>query len=311
MKDIVQSATFMIHSTNVEDSDSDSESDASSASGEYRIDDIIEDLKTDIQCLVDLGPRFKEPIRDRALIEEAALPSQGATWNPAECLASRIRHRYPNSDADFTRILGQTNWDRARELYALKETNTRKVQRPAAKPELDPGLPRSVVASDFRDSGVGTSVATPSSYAETVLSYHGTKGGAVKIPQVPSEGPMGKPFPCDICGHMCQLPVANWKSFWKYGAPFYSLGIITIIQSGANHWATENMSSLISSHMFALFQVAASAGPHSRRRRPGCTTSSWNMALPTSQRTCHAPFAKKLSKAERHLIWRGIWRRSP
>jgi hypothetical protein len=311
MKDLVQSATFMMHSTNVEDSDSDSESDSSSASGEYRIEDTIEDLKTDIQCLVDLGPRFKEPIRDRALIEEVALPSQAAIWDPAEYLASRIRHRYPNSDAGFAGILGQTNWDRAQELYALKEANTRKVQRPAAKPELEPGLPRSVVASDFHDSGLGTSVATPSSYAETVLSYHGTNGGAVKIPQIPSEGLMGKPFPCDICGHMCQLPVANWKSFWKYGAPLYSLGTITIIQSGANYCATENMSSLILGHMFALFQVAASVGPHSRRKRPGCTTSSWNMALPTSQRAYHAPSARKISEAERHLIWRGILRRFP
>lgn len=168
---------------------------------------------------MDLGPRFKEPIRDRVAVEEPALPSQLTTWNPAEYLASRIRHRYPKCDAGFTQILGQSNWDRAQRLYALKETNTREVQQPAGKAELEPGLPGTVVASDFHDSGLGTSVATPSSYAETVLSYRGAKGGSIKIPQVPPEGLMGKPFSCDICGHMCQLPVANWKTFWKYGSP--------------------------------------------------------------------------------------------
>ncbi|KAK4038583.1 hypothetical protein C8A01DRAFT_37492 [Parachaetomium inaequale] len=204
-----------IHSADGSDSDSDSESDSLSVSGDSTLEDIIADIKTDIQCLVDLGPRYKEPIRDRTFKEQAALPSPVTTWNPAEHLASRIRHRYPKGDVALARILGQTNWDRFKRLKASKEANAKAAERPAVKPEAASEALGTVVASDFHDSGLGTSVATPSLYAETVLSYHGTKGGSIKIPQVPAEGLGGKPFVCDICGRMCQLPVVNWKSFWK------------------------------------------------------------------------------------------------
>ncbi|KAH6631005.1 hypothetical protein B0J18DRAFT_117931 [Chaetomium sp. MPI-SDFR-AT-0129] len=72
-----------------------------------------------------------------------------------------------------------------------------------------------IVASDFHDSGLGTSMATPSSYAETVMSYLGTKGGSIKIPPVPPEAMQGNPFTCDVCGRKCRLPGANCKLFWK------------------------------------------------------------------------------------------------
>jgi hypothetical protein len=221
----------VVHGADGSESDSDSESDSSSVSGDPTLEDIIADIKTDIQCLVDLGPRYKEPIRDRTVKEQAALPTLVPKWDPAEHLASRIRHRYPKGDVALARILGQANWDRFNRLKASKEANAQAAERPAVKPEVAPGAPGTVVASDFHDSGLGTSVATPSSYAETVLSYHGTRGGSIKIPQVPAEGLGGKPFVCDICGRMCQLPGVNWKSFWKYGELFLH---VTSPQGSAN-----------------------------------------------------------------------------
>jgi len=211
-KELADIAASDVHVADHSESDSDSESDESSSFGDYTYETMIEDLKTDIQCLVDLGPRYKEPIRDKVVEEESSMSAQVKTWDPAEYLTSRIRHRYPNGDVALTQVLGQVNWERARRLYALKETNAGAGQRPA--PGTKP--PGTVVASDFYDSGLGTSVATPSSYAETVFSYHGTQGGSIKIPPVPTEGLDGNPFPCDICGRMCRLPGASWKSLWKY-----------------------------------------------------------------------------------------------
>lgn len=212
-------ASFAIHSVDHSDSESDSGSEASSTSGDYTVEDIVEDLKTDIQCLVDLGPRYKEPIRDRVVVEKAALPPPVANWDPAEHWASRIRHRYPHGDAAFAQFLGQTNWDRAQRLYSWKERNIREAQQPAATagPAYKPS--GTVGASDFQDSGLGTSIVTPSSYAETLLSYHGTNGGSIKIPTIPAEAVEGSQFVCDICGRLCHFPRTNLKSFWKYAWP--------------------------------------------------------------------------------------------
>ena len=203
-----------IHGADDSDSGSDSESDLCVDVGHDALQDIIEDLSTDIQCLVDLGSRFKEPIRDRPGKEEAALPTQLSTWDLSKFMAARIRHRYPNGDDAFIEVQGRVNWERRQRLYALKEASNQGLQQLTPKPES--ATPKTLVASDFYDSGLGTSVATPSSYAETVFSYHGTSGGSIKIPPVPAEGLESKPFACDICGRPCQLPASNWKSFWKY-----------------------------------------------------------------------------------------------
>ncbi len=208
--EISVSATYGAEDSDLgSDSGSDPGSDFWAGVGDDAVHDIIEDLSTDIQCLVDLGSRFKEPIRDRPSKEVAALPTQVSEWDPSKSMAARIRHRYPDGDHAFIEIQGQVNWERRQRLYASKESSARDPQRSIQ-------TAGTLVASEFHDSGLGTSVATPSSYAETVLSYHGTKGGSIKIPPVPAEGLEGKPFACDICGRRCQLPASNWKSFWKY-----------------------------------------------------------------------------------------------
>jgi hypothetical protein len=213
-RDVLEATTFAIHDADGRDADnSDSGSDGSSLSEQGSVEDTIEDLKTDIQCLVDLGPRYKEPIRDRAVAEKAALPAAVASWDPAEYLTSRICHRYPDADAELARSLGRANWNRFQRLRAAKEQNLREEAQQKTEPDLKP--PSTALASDFRDSGLGASVATPSSYAETLLSYHGTKGGSIKIPPVPPESLQGKWFACDICGRSCRLPRTNWKPFWK------------------------------------------------------------------------------------------------
>lgn len=219
---VVETMTFAIPDADGSDSDTDSsdfEADpesVSSSSEDISIGEIIEDIETDIQCLVDLGPRYREPIRDKAVVEEAARPKPVTTWDPAELLTSRIRHRYPKADPKLAHSLGQANWDRIQRLYAEKERNSREAQQPATTNPASVSMPPgTIVASDFHDSGLGTSMATPSSYAETIMSYHDTKGGSIKIPPVPTEAMQGNPFTCDICGRECRLPSANWKSFWK------------------------------------------------------------------------------------------------
>lgn len=214
-RDLIEEVTFTNEGDDSSDSESDFGSDRSSLTNDFNIEEIIKDLETDIRCLVDLGPRYKEPIRDRTVKEQPASPSLAVKWDPAEHLASRIRHRYPNGDAAFAHILGQINWERAKRLYAAREANARVSERRAIKLAPVSREKGTVVASDFHDSGLGTTLASPTSYAETVLSYRGTKGGSISVPQIPPEGMQGEPFTCSICGCTCQLPEANWKSSWK------------------------------------------------------------------------------------------------
>ncbi|KAK1754018.1 hypothetical protein QBC47DRAFT_385416 [Echria macrotheca] len=194
--------------------DSDSDADSISGLGHDAIDDIIEDLKTDVRCLVDLGPRYGEPVRDTAAEEKAADPSQYSAWNPGVYLASRIRDRYPDGDDALIKVLGQTNWDRALRLYERKEQS--KLESNQSPVEIDT-THRTVVASEFHDSGLGTSISTPNSYAQTVVSYAvaNTNGSPIRIPEPPPAALAGNPFPCSLCGARCFFHRLTWKRGWK------------------------------------------------------------------------------------------------
>ncbi|EAQ85530.1 hypothetical protein CHGG_09544 [Chaetomium globosum CBS 148.51] len=130
-RDLIEEATFANGGDDGSDSGSDSGSDTSSVTSDFNIEEITKDLKTDILCLVELGPRYKEPIRDRTVEEQPVLPSLAMNWDPAEHLASRIRHRYPDGDALLAHVFGKMNWERAKRLYAAREANARAVERPS------------------------------------------------------------------------------------------------------------------------------------------------------------------------------------
>ncbi|KAH6843469.1 hypothetical protein B0I37DRAFT_315039 [Chaetomium sp. MPI-CAGE-AT-0009] len=146
-RDLIEEATFANGGDGGSDSASDSGSDASSIANDCTIEEIIKDLETDIRCLVDLGPRYKEPVRDRTVKEQPAFPSLAVNWDPAEHLASRIRHRYPQGDTHLTEVLGYANWERVKRLYASREANARAAERPTVELAAVPGAEGTVVAA--------------------------------------------------------------------------------------------------------------------------------------------------------------------
>ncbi|KAK3374677.1 hypothetical protein B0H63DRAFT_525976 [Podospora didyma] len=85
VRDITEAAVYILRGDEGSDNDSDAESDSESARGTSSIEDIIDDLKTNIQCLVDLGPRYEEPIQDKAVAEEEAVSAPQPTihWDLA------------------------------------------------------------------------------------------------------------------------------------------------------------------------------------------------------------------------------------
>lgn len=63
-------------------------------------------------------------------------------------------------------------------------------------------LLRDADSSKFNDSGLGPSLRSSASYAETIMSYHGGQGGSIRIPTLPKTAKEGLPFHCRACGKM-------------------------------------------------------------------------------------------------------------
>jgi hypothetical protein len=205
-KDTAEVASYAIRDSKNDDSDTDSDEDGELPPTRASLEDVFQDLKTEIQCLQALGPRFEEPVLDRKS-NYGSSSSHTNEWDPAEYLASRIRHRYPDGDPDVIALLGKKNWDRMLILQSSRDKSHLEVETDTAPLEGAKGIR----GSEY-DSGLGSSVARTASYAETVVSYHGAKGGSIRIPPLPTEAKTGKPFPCAACGGRV---VARTSSLWK------------------------------------------------------------------------------------------------
>lgn len=75
-------------------SDSDTDSDVSSDDEDRGLGEIAEDLRTDAQCLLDLGSRFQEPAVGSVIAEPAVKLEPLRPRTPAQNLADRIHQRY-------------------------------------------------------------------------------------------------------------------------------------------------------------------------------------------------------------------------
>jgi hypothetical protein len=221
-----------------DDSDTESESSANSDTA-AEIDDIAEDLKTDTECLLDLGSRFKEQAVGPVVIETAVDPDELIIWDPSDTFIDRVRWRYPKCDPEVSQRLGRANWTRVLRQQTLKDMNSRKVE-PRPHDQVEPcGRPRFVpesvksketaqseaTATTFRDSALGSSIPSETSqppapeYAETTVSYNGGQGDTVRIPALPPGARDGKAFLCVGCNKMVTTPTKSlWKSVPEFGS---------------------------------------------------------------------------------------------
>ncbi|WYZ42405.1 hypothetical protein EsH8_VI_000104 [Colletotrichum jinshuiense] len=79
-------------------SDSDTDSDVSSDDGDRDLGEIAEDLRTDTQCLLDLGSRFQEPAVGSIVAEPAVKLEPLRSQTPAQNLADGIHQRHPQGE---------------------------------------------------------------------------------------------------------------------------------------------------------------------------------------------------------------------
>jgi hypothetical protein len=211
---------YLIQQDDAYDSDSDTSSEASEAAGVTELDEIAEDLRTDTQCLMDLGSRFNEQAVGPTIITEVAVdPTKLSIWDPSTNFIDRIRWRFPRCDEALTERLGKANWARVLRYQEVKaqnirplETNISTSKQSVAAIAMKPASSK-VASTTFHESGLGTSIAEPSQYAETIVSYRGGNGESVRVPSLPEGAKKGIPFNCVAC---CNRIVITNKSAWKY-----------------------------------------------------------------------------------------------
>ncbi|KAK1671438.1 hypothetical protein BDP55DRAFT_752919 [Colletotrichum godetiae] len=185
-------------------------SESSTGSSEYDDDDIMQitaDLETDTQSLMDLDGLFSEPILDAGDNRES-IASSLHKWELHEPYKQLISKRFPNADDNLIISLGKANYNRF--LRGQKRRNKRVRALLNGSDLLHEIRDSDATSSKFQDSGLGSSV--PSSYAETIMSYHGDKGSSVRLPPLPKSAMNGSSFLCIACG---KPTIAQTKSAWK------------------------------------------------------------------------------------------------
>ncbi|KAI1851129.1 hypothetical protein JX266_003794 [Neoarthrinium moseri] len=194
----------------IEDEDGDSSSsDDGSNLGDDSIREILEDLHTDTICLIELEPLLKNPVLD-FIREPDNLATDGVTtpWLPHKAFCDRIESRFPQASPSLITRLGKANYERY--IRCQQQRDAQLNNNVSILPVASGGT---IDGSEFNDSGIGSSLPTTSSYAETVMSYGDGKDRSTRIPPLPTEGRKGKPFECIACGRSVRIMNNSaWKS---------------------------------------------------------------------------------------------------
>ncbi|KAK1543819.1 hypothetical protein CPAR01_04452 [Colletotrichum paranaense] len=189
--------------------DDSSKSESSTGSSDYDDDDITQittDLETDTRSLMELDALFSEPILDARHMRQF-LPSSLHEWEPHEPYKHIIGNRFPKADDGLITSLGKANYERFLRGQEQRNNSSRALLEPVMLQEIENS---DAASSKFNDSGLGSSI--PSSYAETIMSYHGGEGTSIRLPSLPKSARNGSSFFCIACG----LPTTvQTNSAWK------------------------------------------------------------------------------------------------
>lgn len=169
--------------------------------------EVLEDLKVDAQCLMDLDPLFKNPALDLSLTKQKVVET--IEWAPEKVYCEKVQQRFPQASSSLVLRLGEANW--ACYLRLQNQRNARDEPTESASQNVDTGT---IAGSKFHDSGIGTSLPTATSYAETVMTYTAeTDGQKIRIPPLPEDAKRGESFECIACARFIRVrSTRSWKS---------------------------------------------------------------------------------------------------
>jgi hypothetical protein len=214
-----------------EDSASDSDSDSDDGARvehpeRFGLDQLAEDVKIHIDCLVDLSDALEHPAEDPEQhdIEPSYLNVEQRAAHDYH--ADLILAKFPKVQIELAECLGRTSWARYQRMQQEREVNAKVVAIPSVEElEVLGSLTKSRFAdSEFQDSGLGTSLpsAPPTRYAETMISYMTSMAGGkrVQIPPLSAEAKSGARFECNACGKHIY---AQTNRKWRYVDPSQSM----------------------------------------------------------------------------------------
>lgn len=139
--------------------------------------------------------------------------------NAARPYIIQVHDKFRNIDTDLANRLGEANWKR----YLLLKNLARRIRGEAwADDEEDPAItgPSFFPVSEFRDSGLGSSVPAKSKYAGSEISHtsffstQSARGrGVARVPPTSPEVGRGEPFSCCLCGKVLKHVKnrADWR----------------------------------------------------------------------------------------------------
>lgn len=188
------------------DDDESTSSGGSIDSLEDNIQEMTKDLQTDTLCLMELGDSLEDPILDSIKeTERSPLNEALVDWEPHKAFCEKVEVRFPGATELLVLRLGKANYERYIRCQQERETCEQIEVKEDSESQLLHG-------SMFHDSGLGSSMPSATSYAETLMSYGNTSGRSVRIPPLPVEGVARKPFACFVCGKT--VKITN-DSAWK------------------------------------------------------------------------------------------------
>lgn len=175
--------------------ESDYESDESLVSTDTQDDihTVILSLGIYVECLMELLPSMEETLSSLDWPEVEDQPNQPIDFQisgPAQPYVLKVDDKFPLADLHLRHRLGEANWQRH---ISLREMGNQQDS------ELLHELPKIafVAVSEFHDSGLGSSLASHSSFQTTADDK---ANGSLRVPPTPKQVSEGEPFNCPICG---------------------------------------------------------------------------------------------------------------
>lgn len=204
-------------------SDSDSDEDADNQATTHRHMQSLNQIDNHVTNLMDLLPTLHYSSKTEC--HPTVEASQSMLQMPSELLVAarpyivQVHDKFRNIDKDLANRLGEANWQR----YLRFNKLARRIRgQEWDDDEEDPVItgPSFFPVSEFRDSGLGSSVPAKSKYANSEISHasflstQSARGrGVARVPRTPSEVDRGESFSCCLCGKVLKhvKSRADWK----------------------------------------------------------------------------------------------------
>ncbi|KAI9686993.1 MAG: hypothetical protein M1822_002746 [Bathelium mastoideum] len=202
----LEEKTFVTEYYNdLSDSDSEHGADLVQDTGLEFLEEAIEDLVTDVECLQKLGPVLECPSQDLEPCEDSRLLDVEALSSTGHPFAESIKYKFPDADSALIDSLAQQNLARYLRLQKQRRINEQSENSEVLSLDARTIAP----SSKFHDSGFEGSLVPP--FAPSVVSgtAEGKRAGYPPLPDIAKEG---KHFSCSACGRNVSVQsVTHWK----------------------------------------------------------------------------------------------------